>query len=63
MVVDLQGHRKGPIAYYLMKSLSADTQRVMLSHALEELQARGIQAVCVTMDGHASNVSICNQLG
>ncbi|KAJ4948618.1 hypothetical protein JOQ06_020151, partial [Pogonophryne albipinna] len=63
MVVGLQGHWKAPIAYYLTKSLSPETQRVLLSHALEELHARGIRVVSVTMDGHASNVSMCNQLG
>ncbi|XP_039678901.1 uncharacterized protein LOC120573306 isoform X2 [Perca fluviatilis] len=39
------------------------TQRVLLSHALEEFHARGIWVACVTVDGHASNVSMCNQLG
>ena len=63
MVFGLQGHWKAPIAYYLTKSLSPETQRVLLSHALEELHARGIRVVCVTMDGHASNVTMCNQLG
>ncbi|KAJ4923428.1 hypothetical protein JOQ06_021427 [Pogonophryne albipinna] len=63
MVVGLQGHWKAPIAYYLTKSLSPETQRVLLSHALEELDARGIRVVSVTMDGHASNVTMCNQLG
>lgn len=63
MVVGLQGHWKAPIAYYLTKSLSPETQRVLLSHALEELHARGIRVVCLTMDEHASNVSSCNQLG
>lgn len=63
LVVGLQGHWKAPIAHYLTKTLSPDTQRVLLSHALEELHARGIQVVCVTMDGHASNTSMCNQLG
>lgn len=63
MVVGLQGHWKAPIAYYLTKSLSPETQKVLLVHALEELHERGIRVVCVTMDGHASNVSMCNQLG
>ncbi|CAK6959948.1 DNA transposase THAP9 isoform X1 [Scomber scombrus] len=43
MVVGIQGHWKAPIAYYLMNSLSPVTQRVLLSHALEELHARGIR--------------------
>ncbi|CAK6981835.1 hypothetical protein DPX16_18177 [Scomber scombrus] len=43
MVVAIQGHWKAPIAYYLMNSLSPETQRFLLSHALEELHARGIR--------------------
>uniref|UniRef100_A0A096LQR8 THAP-type domain-containing protein n=1 Tax=Poecilia formosa TaxID=48698 RepID=A0A096LQR8_POEFO len=59
MVVGLQA----PIAYYLTASLSPDTQKVLVSHALEELHARGIRVLCITMDGHATNISMCNQLG
>ena len=36
---------------------------MLITHAIEELHARHIQVVCVTMDGHATNVSMCNQLG
>lgn len=63
MVVGLQGHWKAPIAYYLTNSLSPNTQKVLIVHALEELHERGIRVVCVTMDGHASNISMCTQLG
>ncbi|RVE64489.1 hypothetical protein OJAV_G00126390 [Oryzias javanicus] len=63
MVVGLQGHWKAPVGYYLVKSLSPDTQKVLVVHALEELHARGIRVVCMTMDGHASNISMCNLLG
>ena len=63
MVVGLQGHWKAPIGYYLTKSVTPDTQKVLLVHALEALHAREIRVMCVTMDGHASNVSMCNQLG
>ena len=62
MVVGLQGHWKAPIAYFLTRSLSPEPQGVLLSQALEELQALGIRLVCLTMDGHSSNVSIFNQL-
>lgn len=41
MVVGLQGHWKALIAY--------DLTKVLLSHALEELHARGIRVVRVTM--------------
>lgn len=36
MVVGLQVHWKAPIPYLLTKSLSLETQRVLLSYALEE---------------------------
>lgn len=57
-VVGLQGHWKTPIAYYLTKCLLPGTQKVLLVHALE----CGIRVVCVTMDGHVSNVRMSNQL-
>lgn len=63
MVVGLQGHWKAPIAYYLTNSLSPDTQKALIVHALEELHERGIRVLCVTMDGHATNISMCNLLG
>ena len=63
MVVGLQGHWKAPIAYYLTKSLTPDTQKVLLVHALEALHERGIRVMSLTMDGYASNISMCNQLG
>lgn len=62
-VVGIQGHWKAPIAYYLMNSLSPETQSVLLSHALEELHAQGIWVVCATVDGHDSNFRLCGQLG
>ena len=63
MVVGLQGYWKAPIGYYLTKSLTPETQRVLVVHALEALHQRNIRVVCMTMDGHASNVSMCSQLG
>ncbi|XP_037831652.1 uncharacterized protein si:ch73-130a3.4 isoform X3 [Kryptolebias marmoratus] len=63
MVVGLQGHWKAPIAYYLTKCLSPETQEVLLVHAMEELHKCGIRVICVTMDGHASNIRMCNLLG
>jgi len=63
MVVGPQGHWKMPIAYFLIKSLTPDTQMVLLQHALEVLHKRSIKVVCVTMDGHLSNISMCTMLG
>ena len=36
---------------------------MLVEHALEELHHRQIRVVCMTMDGHASNISMCTQLG
>lgn len=63
MVVGLQGHRKAPIGYYLTNSLAPDTQKELLVHALEKLHKWHIQVVCLTMDGQATNISMCSQLG
>lgn len=63
MVVGLQGHWKAPVAYYLTSALSPDTLKVLVVHALMELHDRGLRVMCLTMDGHASNLSMCNQLG
>ena len=63
MVVSIQGHWKTPVAYYLTSALSPETLNVLVVHALEELHARGLRVVCMRMDGHASNISMCNKLG
>lgn len=63
MVVGLQGHWKAPVGYYLTSALSPETLKVLVVHALKELHARGLRVMCMTMDGHASNISMCNQLG
>lgn len=63
MVVGIQGHWKAQIAYYLTNAVSPETLKVLVAHALEELHARGLRVVCMTMDGHALNVSMCFQLG
>lgn len=42
---------------------SPETLKVFVVHALEELRARGLRVVCMTMDGHASSISMCNQFG
>lgn len=52
-----------PIAFYFISSLRPDTQRILLLHALEALHERGIKVVCVTMDGHISNINMCTMLG
>ncbi len=45
MVVGLQGYWKAPIAYYLTKSLTPESQKVLVEHALEEPHHRQIRVV------------------
>lgn len=63
MVVGLKGHWKLPIAFYFINTISPATQKILLLHALEALHERGIKVVCITMDGHISNMSMCTMLG
>ncbi|KAL2100680.1 hypothetical protein ACEWY4_002441 [Coilia grayii] len=63
MVVGLKGHWKLPIAFYFVSTVSPDPQKILLLNALEALHDRGIKVVCVTMDGHISNIAMCNMLG
>lgn len=63
MVVGLRGHWKLPIAFYFINTVSPDAQRTLLLDALEALHIRGINVVCVTMDGHISNISMVKMLG
>lgn len=54
---------KAPIAYFLTHTLSADTQRELVHHTLAELTEKGFVVQCLTMDGHASNLSMAKLLG
>ena len=48
MVVGLQSHWKVPIAYYLTRTLTPETQKVLIEHALHALHECGIQVLCMT---------------
>lgn len=63
MLVGLRSRWKAPVAYYLSRGLSAETQTQLLLHCLEKLQEIGIQVHCLTMDGHACNTAMCSKLG
>jgi hypothetical protein len=60
MVVGLKGHWKAPIGYFFTSTLTADTQKELVVHALEALHDRSIKVVSITMDGHATNLGMCN---
>ncbi|KAJ8264015.1 hypothetical protein GJAV_G00144120 [Gymnothorax javanicus] len=63
MVVGLCGHWKAPVAHYLTRGLQAGTQKQLLLHCLRALHEVGIRVWTVTMDGHATNVAMCKELG
>ena len=56
MVVGLQCYWKAPIAYYFPKSLTPESLKLLVEHALEELHHRQIRVVCMIMDGQ---ISVC----
>ena len=63
MLVGLSGGWKAPIAYYLTKGLTAETQKELVVHSINKLHELGFEVHAVTMDGHATNVSMCKLLG
>lgn len=63
MVVGLQSHWKAPVAYFITKTLQAETQKVLVEHMLHALHEKDINVVCMTMDGHGTNISMMSMLG
>ena len=63
MLIGLRGKWKAPVAYYLTKSLSAESQAQLVQHVLQKLHEIGIQVHCLTMDGHGTNLGMCRLLG
>lgn len=63
LVVGVRSPWKIPLAYFLIKGMSGQGQKQLLLHALELLHNINIRVTSVTMDGHATNVSMCKLLG
>ena len=63
MLVGLSYGWKSPIAYYFSNSLNAVTQKQLVVHALESLYNKGFKTLAITLDGHATNMSMCTLLG
>jgi hypothetical protein len=63
MVVGLREHWKAPVAYYLTRTLTAETQAQLIRHTLEALAEVGIRVWTITMDGHSTNQAMCAELG
>lgn len=63
LVTGLKSSWKAPVAYFFTKGLSAATQRELLLHTVHTLKQHGFSVQCITMDGHASNLGMCQSLG
>ncbi|KAM4748916.1 DNA transposase THAP9 [Rhinophrynus dorsalis] len=63
VLVGTAGHWKTPIAYFLMKTLTAGTQKEILLHVLHELSDNGFEVVAVTMERQRRNEEMCTLLG
>ena len=63
MLVGLTSGWKAPVAYFLTAGLSAESQKRLVTHVLEELQELGFIVCALTMDGHPTNVAMASLLG
>lgn len=63
MVNSLNSNFKIPIAYFLIKSLSADERKNLIEDAITRLYECGVRVVCLTTDGPSYNKSMMKKLG
>lgn len=63
LVVGLHSQWKQPIAYFFVASVSAEVQKSLILHALDELHCIGVQCVALTLDGYSTNLSTIRKLG
>jgi hypothetical protein len=63
VIVGVNAGWKAPVAYFLTNTLSASTQKELVVHLLTHLTENGFLVHCLTLDGHASNLSMCRLLG
>lgn len=54
---------KAPVAYFLTRGMQATTLKELVMHALDALKDCGIEILVITMDGHATNMSLARLLG
>lgn len=63
MVNSLNSNFKIPIAYFLIKSLSADERKNLIEDAITRLYECGVRVVCLTTDGPSYNKSMMKKFG
>ena len=63
MVSGLHGFWKVPLAYFLIRGISATIQTGLIIKALEYLHEIGIHIVALTLDGYQTNMATIRKLG
>lgn len=63
MMVGVTAGWKAPVAYYLTAGLTAESQKVLVSHLLSKLAELNFEVTAITMDGHPTNVAMASLLG
>lgn len=63
MVTGIQSAWKVPIAYFLIKGLSATEKKDIVNTILESLHEAGVMIVALTFDGTCTNIATANALG
>ena len=59
----VHGFWKIPIAYFLIKGISATVQHQLVVQALQLLHKAGVEVVAFTLDGHQTNMATIRKLG
>lgn len=63
MLVAINGHRKVPVGYFLIKSLNSEERSNLLLKCLELIHDSGIVVRSLTFDGASVNINMCTCLG
>ena len=63
MLVGLRGHWKIPVAYYLVKGISASLQAGIIRETIVQCYAFGLRVTSVTCDGTSHNIKTMELLG
>lgn len=63
MIININGHFKAPVTYYLVNSLNGHEKAILLKDLLINLNRDGIDVVSTTFDGDSAHKTACELLG
>ncbi|KAM9311759.1 DNA transposase THAP9 [Gastrophryne carolinensis] len=63
MLVGITGNWKSPVAYFFVKSLTAQAQKQLVCHTVYELCENGFEVVAISMERCPRNEEMCCLLG